>query len=175
MDEIIYSLKEHMAGLNCGRWDYIFSFIKKFRKLPEFILPDRDQVTMTIHFMSSYSKLLVKTCHKRGVSAMGGMAAQIPVKYDENANEVAFAKVRADKEREVKNGHDGTWVAHPALVSVAKEVFDAGMPTPNQIDQKKKNTILLKQICLLFHRVQLPKQVYARISMSEFFISNPGW
>lgn len=106
---------------------------------------------------------------------MGGMAAQIPVKYDENANEVAFAKVRADKEREVKNGHDGTWVAHPALVSVAKEVFDAGMPTPNQIDQKKKNTILLKQICLLFHRVQLPKQVYARISMSEFFISNPGW
>ncbi|AQX86032.1 malate synthase A [Elizabethkingia bruuniana] len=138
MDEIIYSLKEHMAGLNCGRWDYIFSFIKKFRKLPEFILPDRDQVTMTIHFMSSYSKLLVKTCHKRGVSAMGGMAAQIPVKHDENANEVAFAKVRADKEREVKNGHDGTWVAHPALVSVAKEVFDAGMLTPNQIDQKKE-------------------------------------
>jgi malate synthase len=138
MDEIIFSLKEHMAGLNCGRWDYIFSFIKKFRKLPEFILPDRDQVTMTIHFMSSYSKLLVKTCHKRGVSAMGGMAAQIPVKHDENANEVAFAKVRADKEREVKNGHDGTWVAHPALVSVAKEVFDAGMPTPIRLTRKRR-------------------------------------
>ncbi|AQX03798.1 malate synthase A [Elizabethkingia meningoseptica] len=138
MDEIIYSLKEHMAGLNCGRWDYIFSFIKKFRKLPAFILPDRDQVTMATHFMNSYSRLLVKTCHKRGVSAMGGMAAQIPVKNDEEANNAAYQKVKADKEREVENGHDGTWVAHPALVAVAKEVFDAGMPTSNQIFNKKE-------------------------------------
>ena len=136
LDEILFELKEHSSGLNCGRWDYIFSYIKKFRNLPEFLVPDRDQVTMTSPFMSAYSKKVIQVCHKRNVHAMGGMAAQIPVKNDEQANEIAFAKVRADKEREVKNGHDGTWVAHPDLVSVAKKIFDEFMPNPNQIDKK---------------------------------------
>lgn len=136
IDEILYELKEHSAGLNCGRWDYIFSFIKKFRNLPEFIVPDRDQVTMTSPFMDAYSKRVIEICHKRNVHAIGGMAAQIPVKNDDEANRIAFEKVKADKEREVKNGHDGTWVAHPALVPVAKEVFDKHMPSQNQIDKK---------------------------------------
>jgi len=138
LDEILYELKEHSAGLNCGRWDYIFSYIKKFRNLPEFLVPDRDQVTMTSPFMSAYSKRVIQVCHKRNVHAMGGMAAQIPIKNNEAENEIAYAKVRADKEREVKNGHDGTWVAHPGLVSVAKKIFDEFMPTPNQIDKKFK-------------------------------------
>ncbi|MBF8456829.1 malate synthase A [Kaistella sp. G5-32] len=136
LDEILFELKEHSSGLNCGRWDYIFSYIKKFRNLPEFLVPDRDQVTMTSPFMSAYSKRVIQVCHKRNVHAMGGMAAQIPVKNNEAENEIAYAKVRADKEREVKNGHDGTWVAHPGLVSVAKKIFDEFMPTPNQIDKK---------------------------------------
>lgn len=136
LDEILYELKEHSAGLNCGRWDYIFSYIKKFRNHPEFLVPDRDQVTMTSPFMSAYSKRVIQVCHKRRVHAMGGMAAQIPVKNNEEENEIAYAKVRADKEREVKNGHDGTWVAHPGLVPVAKLIFDEYMPTPNQIDKK---------------------------------------
>ncbi len=136
LDEILYELKEHSSGLNCGRWDYIFSYIKKFRNLPEFLVPDRDQVAMTSPFMSAYSKRVIQVCHKRNVHAMGGMAAQIPVKNNEAENEIAYAKVRADKEREVKNGHDGTWVAHPGLVSVAKKIFDELMPTPNQIDKK---------------------------------------
>ncbi|AZA80547.1 malate synthase A [Chryseobacterium lactis] len=136
IDEILFELKEHSAGLNCGRWDYIFSFIKKFRNLPEFIVPDRDQVTMTSPFMSAYSKRVIEGCHKRNVHAIGGMAAQIPVKDDDEANRIAFEKVRSDKEREVKNGHDGTWVAHPALVTVAKEIFDLHMPSKNQIDKK---------------------------------------
>ncbi|GAB0155537.1 malate synthase A [Chryseobacterium sp. Alg-005] len=136
IDEILFELKEHSAGLNCGRWDYIFSYIKKFRNLPEFIVPDRDQVTMTSPFMSAYSKRVIEICHKRNVHAIGGMAAQIPIKNDYEANSIAFGKVRSDKEREVKNGHDGTWVAHPALVSVAKDVFDQYMPSPNQIDKK---------------------------------------
>lgn len=135
MNEILHALKEHSAGLNCGRWDYIFSYIKKFRNQPEFIVPDRSQVTMTAPFMSAYSRLVVQTCHKRGVHAMGGMAAQIPVKGDDAANDAAFAKVRADKEREANNGHDGTWVAHPALVQVAMEVFNDKMPEKNQIDR----------------------------------------
>ena len=122
--------------MNCGRWDYIFSYIKKFRNLPEFIVPDRDQVTMMSPFMSAYSKRVIEICHKRNVHAIGGMAAQIPVKNDDEANNAAFEKVRSDKEREVKNGHDGTWVAHPALVSVAKDVFDQYMPSQNQIDKK---------------------------------------
>ncbi len=137
MDEILYELRQHSAGLNCGRWDYIFSYIKKFQKRPEFTLPERSQVTMTVHFMSSYSQLVIKTCHRRNVHAMGGMAAQIPIKNDEVANAAALAKVRADKEREAQNGHDGTWVAHPGLVAVAKEVFDKYMPTPNQIANKR--------------------------------------
>lgn len=136
MHEILFELKEHSSGLNCGRWDYIFSYIKKFRNLPEFLVPDRDQVTMTSPFMSAYSKLVIKVCHQRNVHAMGGMAAQIPVKNNESENEIAYAKVRADKEREVKNGHDGTWVAHPGLVKVAKDIFDEFMPFPNQIDKK---------------------------------------
>jgi malate synthase len=133
MDEILYELKDYIVGLNCGRWDYIFSFIKKFSRRPEFVLPDRQQVTMTTHFLRSYSKLLIKTCHRRGAFAMGGMAPQIPIKNDPKANEDALAKVRADKEREAGDGHDGTWVAHPGLVPVAMEVFDRLMPTPNQL------------------------------------------
>ena len=136
IDEILYELKDHSSGLNCGRWDYIFSYIKKFRNLPGFMVPDRDQVTMASPFMSAYSKRVIEICHKRNVHAVGGMAAQIPVKDDEEANKTAFEKVRGDKEREVKNGHDGTWVAHPALVQVAMEVFNQYMPGANQIDKK---------------------------------------
>lgn len=139
MDEILYELRDHMAGLNCGRWDYIFSYIKKFRKKPEFVLPDRAQVTMTTHFLRSYSQLLIKTCHRRNAHAMGGMAAQIPIRNDEKANEEALAKVRADKEREANDGHDGTWVAHPGLVPIAKEVFDKAMPGPNQVARKRQD------------------------------------
>ncbi|WP_322493798.1 malate synthase A [Chloroflexus sp.] len=137
MDEILYELREHSAGLNCGRWDYIFSCIKKFRNDPNFCLADRALVTMTTHFMRSYSLLAIKTCHRRGAHAMGGMAAQIPIKNDPVANEAALAKVRADKEREANDGHDGTWVAHPGLVPVAMEVFDRLMPTPNQISRQR--------------------------------------
>ncbi|MHB8404604.1 MAG: malate synthase A [Gammaproteobacteria bacterium] len=133
MDEILYALREHILGLNCGRWDYIFSFIKKFRRDPRAVLPDRAQVTMTTHFLRSYSRLLIATCHRRGAFAMGGMAAQIPIKNDARANEEALAKVRADKEREAGDGHDGTWVAHPGLVPLAREVFDRLMPGPNQL------------------------------------------
>ena len=137
MHEILWELRDHSAGLNCGRWDYIFSFIKKFRNRPDFMLPNRAQVTMTVHFLASYVDLLIQTCHKRGIHAMGGMAAQIPIKNDPAANEAALEKVRLDKIREVKAGHDGTWVAHPALVPVAKAVFDEYMPQPNQIDRKR--------------------------------------
>ena len=133
MEEILYELREHSAGLNCGRWDYIFSFMKTFRARQGCVLPDRDQVTMTQPFMEAYTQLLVRTCHRHGVHAMGGMAAQIPVKGDPMANQEALDKVRADKLREVTNGHDGTWVAHPALVPVAREVFDAHMSESNQI------------------------------------------
>jgi malate synthase len=133
MDEILYELREHSAGLNCGRWDYIFSFIKKFSVDPHAVLPDRAQVTMATHFLRSYSKLAIKTCHRRNVHAMGGMSAYIPVKTDPVANEKAIAQVRADKEREAGDGHDGTWVAHPGLVPVAMEIFDRLMPQPNQI------------------------------------------
>ena len=133
MDEILWELRDHSAGLNCGRWDYIFSFIKRLGRLPGYVLPDRGLVTMEKHFLASYVTLLIRTCHRRGIHAMGGMAAQIPIKNDPAANEAALAKVRADKLREVKAGHDGTWVAHPGLVPIALEVFDAGMPQPNQI------------------------------------------
>lgn len=137
MDEIIYELRDHMAGLNCGRWDYIFSFIKRFKNIPEYIFPDRAQITMTTHCMRSYSLLAIQTCHRRGVHAIGGMAAQIPIKNDPDANEAALQKVRDDKIREAKDGHDGTWVAHPGLVSVAKKEFDAHMPNANQIDRRR--------------------------------------
>ncbi len=139
MDEILYELRDHSAGLNCGRWDYIFSCIKKFRNKRDFLLADRALVTMTTHFMHSYSLLCIKTCHRRNIFAMGGMAAQIPVKNDPKANEEAFAKVRADKEREANDGHDGTWVAHPGMVQLALDVFNAIMPNPNQIERKRED------------------------------------
>ncbi len=137
MDEILFELKEHSSGLNCGRWDYIFSFIKRLKNHPGFVLPDRADVTMTAHFMRSYSLLLIETCHRRGAHAMGGMAAQIPIKGNEVLNALALQRVRADKEREVGDGHDGTWVAHPALVAVANEVFDRRMPRANQIHRRR--------------------------------------
>ncbi len=141
MDEILYELRQHSAGLNAGRWDYIFSCIKKFRSNRDFCLADRALVTMTTHFMKSYAELLIKTCHRRGAHAMGGMAAQIPVKNDEAANAEAFAKVKADKEREATYGHDGTWVAHPGLVGVAQEAFDRLMPAPNQIATRRRDDV----------------------------------
>ena len=139
MDEILYELRDHIVGLNCGRWDYIFSFIKRFQKHPDFILPDRSEVTMTSHFLRSYSLLLIQTCHRRGAHAMGGMAAQVPIKNDSAANELAMAKVRADKEREASDGHDGTWVAHPALVPIALEIFDRHMPESNQLNEMRED------------------------------------
>ena len=136
MNEILHELRMHSAGLNCGRWDYIFSFIKTFKNNRHYILPDRDQVDMTQHFLRCYTQLLVQTCHKRGAHAIGGMAAQIPIKNKPEDNHSAMEKVRADKLREVQDGHDGTWVAHPGLVSVAKEIFNEYMPTPNQIHKQ---------------------------------------
>jgi len=133
MDEILYELREHSSGLNCGRWDYIFSYIKVVREHSRYVLPDRTQVSMTSPFMDAYVKLLIRTCHRRGTFAMGGMAAQIPIKNDKAANDRAMDAVRKDKYREVTAGHDGTWVAHPALVQIAKDVFDAEMKGPNQI------------------------------------------
>ncbi|MFT6810518.1 MAG: malate synthase [Saprospiraceae bacterium] len=139
LNEILYELRDHSAGLNCGRWDYIFSYIKKLRNLDGYVLPDRAKVGMTTHFMSSYSQLVIQTCHKRGVHAMGGMAAQIPIKNDPAANTAAMDKVRNDKLLEVNNGHDGTWVAHPALVNVAMEVFNLHMPDKNQIHNLRED------------------------------------
>ena len=135
IDEILYALRDHIVGLNCGRWDYIFSYIKRFAKRADRLLPDRAEVTMASPFMHAYSRLVIETCHRRGAHAIGGMAAQIPVKGDNAANDAAFAKVRTDKEREVKDGHDGTWVAHPGMVSMAMEVFDQHMPAANQIER----------------------------------------
>ena len=143
MDEILYELKNHIVGLNCGRWDYIFSYIKKLRNHANFTLPDRAQVTMTSHFLRSYSLLLIKTCHKRGAFAMGGMAAQIPVKNNQAANDLAFKKVREDKEREASDGHDGTWVAHPALVPVAMQVFQEHMPGQNQLERLREDVVVV--------------------------------
>ena len=139
MDEILFELKDNIVGLNCGRWDYIFSFIKKFAKRSDFLLPDRQVVTMTTHFLRSYSLLCIKTCHRRSAFAMGGMAPQIPIKNDPRANEIALGKVRADKEREATDGHDGTWVAHPGLVPIAREIFDRIMQSPNQLHKLRKD------------------------------------
>ncbi len=141
MDEILYALKAHIVGLNCGRWDYIFSTIKRLGKNADFLTPDRSVMVMGSDFLAAYSKRLIQTCHRRGAHAMGGMAAQIPVKGDEAANLAAFDKVRADKEREASWGHDGTWVAHPAMVSTALEVFDRLMPQPNQHDKSPSDEI----------------------------------
>src|SRR5512134_1617887 len=139
MDEILYELRDFATGRNCGRCDYIFSFIKKFRNRPDFVLPERNAVTMTVPFLRAYSLLLIRTCHKRGAHAMGGMAAFIPIKTDAAVNEAALANVRKDKEREAGDGHDGTWVAHPGLVAVAKEVFDAHMPGPDQLEKIRED------------------------------------
>ena len=139
VDEIIYELKEHMAGLNCGRWDYIFSFIKRFKNVPGYIFPDRVQITMTRHCMRAYSQLVIKTCHRRGTHALGGMAAQIPIKNDPKANAAALKKVQEDKVREAADGHDGTWVAHPGLMQIAKDEFDKIMPQPNQIENLRED------------------------------------
>jgi malate synthase len=138
-EEILYELRDHSAGLNCGRWDYIFSFIKKFRNRPEFVMPDRAQVTMTTPFMRAYCLNVIKNCHRRGAHAVGGMAAQIPIKNNPQANEEALAKVLADKEREATDGHDGTWVAHPGLVPVALQAFDKHMPEANQISRQRED------------------------------------
>jgi malate synthase len=148
MDEILYELKEHSAGLNCGRWDYIFSSIKTLRDDPGFVLPDRGQVTMETPFLRSYTQLLIRTCHRRGAHAMGGMAAQIPIKDDPRANDAALDKVRADKLREVREGHDGTWVAHPGLVDVARRVFDEGMPGPNQLGRLREDVTVTADMLL---------------------------
>jgi malate synthase len=152
MDEILYELREHSAGLNCGRWDYIFSAIKKFRNRPDFILPDRAQIKMTTPFMRAYSLLTIKTCHRRNAHAMGGMAAQIPIKNDPAANEQALELVRADKRREALDGHDGTWVAHPGLVPIALEEFNAVMKTPNQIAKKRDDVYVTAA-----HLLQVPE------------------
>jgi malate synthase len=173
MDEILYELREHSAGLNAGRWDYIFSCIKKFRSNRDFCLADRALVTMTTHFMKSYAELLIKTCHRRDIHAMGGMAAQIPVKNDEVANAEAFAKVKADKEREATLGHDGTWVAHPGLVSVAKEAFDRLMPAPNQIAAKRRADVNVSAADLLKFEPEKPiteKGVRLNISVAIQYV-----
>ena len=142
MDEILYELKDHSAGLNCGRWDYIFSYIKLHADDPDRICPDRGQVGMTQPFMDAYTTLVIQTCHKRGVHAMGGMAAQIPIKNDPEANAIALNKVRGDKLAEVHKGHDGTWVAHPGLVPIAREIFDAHMPQSNQIHRLRDDVVV---------------------------------
>jgi malate synthase len=141
MDEILHALRRRVVGLNCGRWDYIFSYLKTLRGHRDRLLPERGQVQMTAPFLKAYSELLIQTCHRRGAFAMGGMAAQIPINHDPAANAAALAKVRADKLREVTAGHDGTWVAHPALVAVAREVFDAHMPTPNQLHVTRADVV----------------------------------
>ncbi len=158
MDEILFELRDHSAGLNCGRWDYIFSCIKRFKNHPERVFPDRAQVTMATHFMHSYSLLAIKTCHRRGAHAIGGMAAQIPIKGDPAANEAALAKVRADKKREANDGHDGTWVAHPGLVPIAMEEFDAVMKTPNQIDRQRDDVNVTAEDLLKMPEGQITEQ-----------------
>ena len=151
MDEIIYELRSHMAGLNCGRWDYIFSFIKRLGRTPDFLTPDRGAMTMASDFLAAYSALLIKTCHRRGAFAMGGMAAQIPVKGDASANAAAFAKVTADKEREARNGHDGTWVAHPDLVPIARAVFDKVLTGPNQLSKMREDVKVTRDDLIKVH------------------------
>ncbi|MBL6449813.1 malate synthase A [Fulvivirga sp. 29W222] len=142
LHEILFELRDHSAGLNCGRWDYIFSFIKKFRNKAGYVMPDRSQITMGVPFMKAYTLAVIKACHKRCVHAMGGMAAQVPIKEDPEANEAALKKVRTDKVNEVRNGHDGTWVAHPGLVKVAENAFNEYMPTLNQIHVKRNDVMI---------------------------------
>ena len=151
MDEILWELRDHVVGLNCGRWDYIFSYIKRLGRNPQFLTPDRARMVMGQAFLGAYADLLIRTCHRRGAFAMGGMAAQIPVKGDAEVNAVAFAKVRADKQREASAGHDGTWVAHPDLVPVAREVFDRLMPGPNQLDRLREDVAVGQADLLRIH------------------------
>lgn len=151
-DEILYELRDHIVGLNCGRWDYIFSFIKRFRNVPGYIFPDRALITMTRHCMRSYTLRVIQSCHRRGAHAMGGMAAQIPIKDDPQANEIALTKVREDKIREAADGHDGTWVAHPGLVGIAKAEFDKAMPAANQVDRQREDVTVTARDLL-----QVPK------------------
>ncbi|MFE3867597.1 malate synthase A [Flavobacterium sp. LS2P90] len=173
LDEIIFELKDHIVGLNCGRWDYIFSYIKKLRNNPAFIVPNRDQVTMTSPFMSAYSQLVIQRCHKRNIHAIGGMAAQIPIKNDDEANTIAFNKVIADKEREVQNGHDGTWVAHPDLVSLAMTIFDKHMPTENQINVKREDVHVTEKDLLEIPKGTITEEgVRKNISISVLYIAS---
>ena len=172
MHEILWELRAHSAGLNCGRWDYIFSFIKKFRARHDFTTPDRVSITMDKAFLAAYVDLLIQTCHRRGIHAMGGMAAQIPIKDDPDANEAATKKVEADKLREVRAGHDGTWVAHPGLVGVAKRIFDEGMPEPNQIDRKRDDVKITRDDLLrLPEGVVTEKGVRQNINVGILYLS----
>ncbi len=173
MDEILYELRDHSAGLNCGRWDYIFSFIKKFQKHPQFILPDRAQVTMNVHFLKSYCQLLVKTCHHRGIHAMGGMAAQIPIKENSQENALAMEKVRIDKEREVSLGHDGTWVAHPGLIPIALDTFNRNHVSPNQIQLKRNEWIIQAADLLTVPQGEVTEQgLRTNIRVSLFYLES---
>ena len=173
LDEIIYALKDHIVGLNCGRWDYIFSYIKKLRNHEGFVVPDRAQVTMTSPFMDAYSKLVIQRCHKRNILAIGGMAAQIPIKDDEERNAQAFAKVKADKEREVQNGHDGTWVAHPGLVKLAMQVFDTHMLTANQLHVKREDITITEDDLLSIPQGTITeKGIRENINVGIHYIAN---
>ena len=173
LDEIIFELRDHIVGLNCGRWDYIFSFIKKLRRNKTYIVPNRDQVTMTTPFMSAYSQLVIQRCHKRNIHAIGGMAAQIPIKNNEEANNIAFDKVVTDKRREAQNGHDGTWVAHPDLVPLAKSVFDKYMPTPNQIFVKREDLNVVAEDLLAVPKGTITEEgVRKNISISVLYIAS---
>ena len=174
MDEILYELKDHMAGLNCGRWDYIFSYIKTLKNHKDYVLPDRAQVGMDRGFLKAYSLLLIQTCHRRRAHAMGGMAAQIPVKGDEAANAAAFEKVRADKKREVDQGHDGTWVAHPDLVPVAMEVFDAAMPQKNQVLSQRQAPSITRESLLSPHSGTIT-EAGIRTNISVGIIYTAAW
>jgi len=170
MHEILWELRDHSAGLNCGRWDYIFSFIKKFRARPDFLTPDRGSITMDKAFLAAYVDLLIQTCHKRGIHAMGGMAAFIPIKNDPAANDAAIEKVRADKLREVRAGHDGTWVAHPGLVGVAKDVFDEHMPGANQIDKRTDKHVSSTQLLEIPQGVITEKGVRQNINVGILYL-----
>ncbi|WP_062054398.1 malate synthase A [Aquimarina longa] len=173
LDEIIYALKDHIVGLNCGRWDYIFSYIKKLRNHKNFIVPNRSQVTMASPFMDAYSKLVIQRCHKRNILAIGGMAAQIPIKNDKKSNTIAFTKVKADKEREVKNGHDGTWVAHPGMVELAMQVFNTYMPSPNQIDVKRNDIKITESDLLVIPKgIITEKGIQKNINVGIHYIAS---
>jgi malate synthase len=174
MDEILYELRDYSAGLNCGRWDYIFSFIKKFAEDPNCVMPDRGQVTMTSHFLRSYSLLLIQTCHRREIHAMGGMAAQIPIRNDAAANQAAMEKVRADKRREAGDGHDGTWVAHPGLVPIANEIFDREMPQPTRSRASGRTSMSARRTFSRSPRARSPRLGCVKTLMSRSAISRPG-